>query len=182
MVYSYLLVIFVGLYMYSKKVLKHFQNPKNLGKMKNPSAVGKVGNIICGDVMYLYIKVEPLESDYLIKDIKFQTFGCTAAIATSSMITELAKGKTFKEALQLKGKTITEKLEGLPPVKFHCSVLAYDALMEAIYNYLKKNNEKIPTEVLKIHERIEKERHIIEEKYKDWTDNQKEMFENKKCE
>jgi nitrogen fixation NifU-like protein len=169
--------------MYTKKVLKHFEKPKNQGVIENADGIGKVGNIICGDVMYLYIKVEQKNDEYLIKDIKFQTFGCTAAIATSSMITELAKGKSFPEALKLKGQKITEALKGLPPVKMHCSVLAYDAMVEAIYDFLTKNKKPIPAEVLQIHKRIEKERNVIEEKYKDWTDNQKKVFEkgNQKC-
>jgi nitrogen fixation NifU-like protein len=156
---------------YSKKVLDHFKNPRNVGKLKNPDGIGKVGNIVCGDVMYLYIKVEKNK----IKDIKFETFGCTAAIATSSMITQMAKGKTLKQALDLGKKEVAKSLGGLPPVKLHCSLLASDALAEAIYNYLKKSKKDIPEDLLKKHQRILKEKQLIEEKYKDWTDVEKKL-------
>ncbi|PIR72011.1 MAG: iron-sulfur cluster assembly scaffold protein [Candidatus Nealsonbacteria bacterium CG10_big_fil_rev_8_21_14_0_10_36_24] len=140
---------------YSKKVISHFRNPHNYGKMKNPSAVGKVGNILCGDVMYLYIKVG--END-IIKDIKFETFGCVAAISTSSVVTDLAKGKTLGEALKIDSKEIVKSLGGLPSIKYHCSLLGADALSEAIYDYLSKNKRLIPKELQKRHERIEKEK------------------------
>lgn len=152
--------------MYSKQVIKLFNNPKNFGKIKNPDAVGKVGNVICGDVMWLYLKIEKGK----ITDIKFETFGCVAAISTSSMITELAKNKTTEQALKINKKQIIKKLGGLPPIKIHCSILATDALAEAIYNYLKKNKKSIPANLEKKHLRIKKERKIIEEKYQDWTD------------
>lgn len=151
---------------YSKKVLDHFRNPRNVGKLKNPDGIGKVGNIVCGDVMYLYIKVDGNK----IKDIKFETFGCTAAIATSSMITQMAKGKTLKQALDLGKKEVADSLGGLPPVKLHCSLLASDALAEAIYDYLKKSKKDISEDLLKKHQRIIKEKQLIEEKYKDWTE------------
>ncbi|MBL7159927.1 MAG: iron-sulfur cluster assembly scaffold protein [Candidatus Aenigmarchaeota archaeon] len=135
---------------YSKKVMQCFKKPKNMGKMKNPDAVGKVGNIVCGDVMWVYIKIK----NNKIKDIKFQTFGCVAAIATSSMVTEIAKGKTIEHALKIKKESILKKLGGLPMIKIHCSMLAIDALHEAIYNYLNKNKQKIPKELEKNHEKI----------------------------
>lgn len=135
---------------YSKKVMQCFKKPKNMGKMKNPDAVGKVGNIVCGDVMWIYIKVK----NNRIKDIKFQTLGCVAAIATSSMVTEIAKGKTLREALKINKTSILKKLGGLPSIKIHCSMLATDALHEAIYNYLNTNKLKIPKELEKNHERI----------------------------
>lgn len=116
---------------YSKKVIKLFQNPKNMGEMKNPDAVGEVGNPNCGDIMRIYIKVK----DKKIKDIKFQTMGCIAAIATSSMITELAKGKTLEEAKKITNKDVASSLGDLPPIKMHCSNLAADALRKAIENY-----------------------------------------------
>lgn len=159
--------------LYSKKVLEHFRNPRNIGKMKNPDGTGKVGNISCGDMMYLYIKV----NKKIIEDIKFQTFGCVAAISTSSIITELAKGKTIKEALDLDKKEIISSLEGLPRPKMHCSVLASDALSEAIYDYLKKNKKEIPQKLRKKHERIKKEKEIIEEKYKEWVKTEEKMHE-----
>lgn len=120
--------------MYTEKLMEHFRNPKNMGKIENADGVGKVGNPVCGDVMHLYIKVK----DNRIEDIKFETFGCAAAIGTSSMITELAKGKTIEEAMKIENKDIVESLDGLPPVKLHCSVLAADALKAAIKDYQNK--------------------------------------------
>ncbi|MDD5627184.1 MAG: Fe-S cluster assembly scaffold protein NifU [Patescibacteria group bacterium] len=114
--------------MYSKKVLDHFQNPRNQGKIENPDGVGQVGNPVCGDIMKVYIKVK----DNKISDIKFETLGCGAAIATSSMITELARGKTLEEAVKISRQDIANELGGLPAVKMHCSNLAADALKKAI--------------------------------------------------
>ncbi|AIY90130.1 Fe-S cluster assembly scaffold protein NifU [Geoglobus acetivorans] len=124
--------------MYSEKVLEHFRNPRNVGVIEDADGVGTVGNPVCGDLMTMYIKVE----DDRIVDIKFQTFGCGAAIATSSMATELAKGKTLEEALQITKQTVAEALGGLPPQKMHCSNLAADALKRAIADYLKKNGRE----------------------------------------
>jgi len=124
--------------MYSEKVMELFRKPHNLGRMKNPDGIGKVGNPICGDVMYIYIKVK----DNILKDIKFETFGCAAAIATSSMITDLAKGKTLGEALKISRENVAQEVGGLPPIKLHCSNLAADALHEAIKDYLKKRGKK----------------------------------------
>ncbi len=127
---------------YSKKVMELFQHPKNMGEMKNPDGVGKIGNPICGDVMWLYIRVSKnKKGKEMIKDIKVKTFGCVAAIATSSAITELAKGKTIEEAEKLTNKDIVDVVEGLPPQKIHCSVLATQALKRAIENY-KKNKKR----------------------------------------
>jgi len=123
--------------MYSKKVIEHFRNPKNMGEIKNADGVGTVGNPVCGDTMTLYIKVK----NNRITDIKFKTFGCAAAIATSSMITELAKGKTLEEAEKITRDDVANELEGLPPIKMHCSNLAADALREAIKDYKKKNKK-----------------------------------------
>jgi len=123
--------------MYSEKVLDHFRNPRNVGEIEDPDGVGTVGNPVCGDVMSIYIKV----NDDKIADIKFRTFGCGAAIATTSMTTELAKGKTLDEAMEITRKEVAEKLGGLPPVKMHCSNLATDALHEAIEDYRKKKCE-----------------------------------------
>src|SRR4030042_2767514 len=121
--------------LYTKKVIEHFSNPHNYGKIKNPDGVGKVGNPRCGDVMHLYIKVgKNKKGEEIITDIKFETFGCVAAIATSSIITSLAKGKTLKEALKINKEKIIKSLGGLPPVKKHCSVLAASALEAAIKN------------------------------------------------
>ena len=124
--------------LYSEKVMEHFRHPRNVGEMKNPDGIGHVGNPICGDIMELYIKVK----NNKIIDAKFKTFGCGAAIATSSMITGLVKGKTIKEALKISNKAVVEALDGLPPVKMHCSVLAKDALKSAIDDYLGKEDKK----------------------------------------
>ena len=120
--------------MYSKKVLDHFKNPRNMGEIPDADGIGTVGNPVCGDMMNIYIKVE----DNRIVDIKFKTFGCGAAIATSSMTTELAKGKTLDEAMKLTRTNVADSLGGLPPVKMHCSNLAADGLHEAIKDYRKK--------------------------------------------
>jgi nitrogen fixation NifU-like protein len=117
--------------MYSDKVLDHFKNPRNVGEMENADAEGTVGNPVCGDMMTMYIKVNGDK----IEDVKFKTFGCGAAIATSSMTTELAKGKTLDEAMNITREDVAEALDGLPPVKMHCSNLAADALHEAIKHY-----------------------------------------------
>jgi len=118
--------------LYSEKVMEHFKNPRNVGEIENPDGVGRVGDSICGDVMELYIKVK----DGIIVDAKFKTFGCAAAVATSSMVTEMVKGKSVEEALKISNKAVVEALDGLPPAKVHCSVLAEDALKAAIENYL----------------------------------------------
>ena len=156
--------------MYNKKVLQHFKSPHNFGKIKNPDGIGKVGNLICGDVLWLYIKIgNNKKGEEIIKDIKFETYGCVAALASSSIITDLAKGKTIKQALKINQKEMIKSLGDLPPIKTHCSILAVDALLEAIYNYLIKNKEIVSEELEKHHKRIEREEKIIEEKYKDWT-------------
>lgn len=123
---------------YSEKVMDYFAHPRNVGVIENPSGVGKVGNPVCGDIMELFIKVE----NNIITDAKFRTFGCGAAIATSSMVTEMVKGKTLDEALKISNQAVAEALDGLPPVKMHCSVLAEDALKAAIDDYLKKTTGK----------------------------------------
>jgi nitrogen fixation NifU-like protein len=124
--------------MYSEKVLDHFKHPRNVGELEDADAEGTVGNPVCGDMMTMYIKVE----DDRIDDIKFKTFGCGAAIATSSMTTELAKGKTLDEALEISRQDVADALDGLPPVKMHCSNLAADALHEAIKSYKEKPNNE----------------------------------------
>jgi len=119
---------------YSAKVLEHFRNPRNMGQIEDPDGVGEVGNPICGDVMKLYIKID----DDKIADIKFETFGCAAAIATSSMVTEMVMGKPIDEALNISARTVAKALDGLPPIKMHCSNLAADALKAAIEDYRSK--------------------------------------------
>jgi len=123
---------------YSEKVMEHFMNPRNVGEIQDADGIGNVGNPICGDIMRMYIKVD----NGVITDIKFKTFGCGAAIATSSMATELIKGKTIEEALRLTNQAVAEALGGLPPVKMHCSVLAEEAVQAAIDDYLKKTTGK----------------------------------------
>lgn len=123
---------------YSNKVMDHFKNPRNVGEIEKPDGIGHVGNPVCGDIMELYIKVE----DGIIVDAKFKTFGCGAAIATSSMVTEIVKGKSIEEALRISNKTVAEALDGLPALKMHCSVLAEDALKLAIEDYLGRQKLK----------------------------------------
>ena len=122
--------------MYTDKVMDHFSNPRNVGEIADANGVGEVGNASCGDIMKIFLKVE----DNVIKDVKFKTFGCGAAIATSSMVTEMAIGKTLEEALVLTNQAVAEALDGLPPAKMHCSNLAADALHEAIKDYKKHNS------------------------------------------
>ncbi|MFX1302183.1 MAG: Fe-S cluster assembly scaffold protein NifU [Promethearchaeota archaeon] len=124
--------------MYSEKVMEHFRNPRNMGEMKDADSVGEVGNPVCGDLMYIYIKVKEKDGQDIIDDISFQTFGCAAAIATSSMVTELAKGKTLDEALEITRGDVADSLDGLPPIKLHCSNLAADGLHDAIKKYRDK--------------------------------------------
>ncbi|MFX1363739.1 MAG: Fe-S cluster assembly scaffold protein NifU [Promethearchaeota archaeon] len=121
--------------MYSEKVMDHFRNPRNMGEMKDADAVGEYGNPTCGDLMYIYIKVKEINGQEIIDDISFQTFGCAAAIASSSMITEIAKGKTLDDAIKITRDDVADALDGLPPIKLHCSNLAADALHVAIKKY-----------------------------------------------
>lgn len=123
---------------YSKKVLQHFRHPKNIGEMKNPDGYAKVGNPVCGDIMQLFLKVGKKNSREFIKDIKFQTLGCAAAIATSSVLTEMVKGKALKEAEKIKSQDVVKALGGLPAFKLHCSLLIVKALKKAIKNYRQK--------------------------------------------
>ena len=126
--------------MYSEKVMDHFTNPRNVGEIENASGVGTVGNAKCGDIMRIFLQIE----DGIITDVKFKTFGCGAAIATSSMATEMVKGKSIEEAMKLTNKAVAEALDGLPAVKMHCSLLAEQALKEALEDYFKKNNLPLP--------------------------------------
>lgn len=125
--------------MYSKTVMEHFTNPRNVGEIENADGIGEVGNVKCGDIMRMYLKIE----DNTIKDVKFKTFGCGSAIASSSMATELIKGKTIDEAMNLTNKAVADALDGLPPIKMHCSVLAEQAIKAALLDYSKKNNVHI---------------------------------------
>jgi nitrogen fixation NifU-like protein len=143
---------------YSEKVMDHFMNPINVGEIENASGVGQVGNMKCGDIMKVYLQIE----DDKIVDAKFKTFGCGAAVATSSMATELVVGKTVKEALQVTNKAVMDALDGLPPVKVHCSLLAEEAIHAALWDYAEKNGlvieglEKPATDISE-HEEAEEE-------------------------
>jgi nitrogen fixation protein NifU and related proteins len=132
---------------YSKSVMKHFMKPKNQGKIKNPDGVGTVGNPTCGDIMTVYIKVRTAKSNEIISDVKFETLGCAAAIATSSMVTQMARGKNLDEAMRITRNDVAQGLEGLPPAKMHCSNLATDALRRAIEDYRSKAKKKSPDQV-----------------------------------
>ena len=132
--------------MYSEKVMDHFANPRNVGEIENPSGTGTVGNAKCGDIMKMDIQVE----DGIITDVKFKTFGCGAAIATSSMATELVKGKSVAEALKLTNQAVAEALDGLPPVKMHCSMLAEQAIHAAVKDYVAKHPEEAAKENINV--------------------------------
>lgn len=126
--------------MYSEKVMDHFQNPRNVGELENAKGVGTVGNARCGDIMRMYLDID---ENQVIQDVKFKTFGCGAAVATSSMTTELVKGKTVQEAMKITNRSVTEALDGLPPVKVHCSLLAEEAIHAALWDYATKENIQI---------------------------------------
>lgn len=146
--------------LYSEKVMDHFMHPRNVGEMENPSGVGEVGNAKCGDIMRMYLKID--END-IITDVKFKTYGCGTAIASSSMATELIKGKSINDAINLSNKEVAENLDGLPPIKMHCSVLAEEAIKAALYDYQEKSGHKVkglenyepPKEDLHDHEHME---------------------------
>lgn len=146
--------------LYSEKVMDHFMHPRNVGEMENPSGVGDVGNAKCGDIMRMYLKID--END-IITDVKFKTYGCGTAIASSSMATELIKGKSINDAINLSNKEVAENLDGLPPIKMHCSVLAEEAIKAALYDYQEKSGHKVkglenyepPKDDLHDHEHVE---------------------------
>ena len=127
--------------MYSDKVMDHFEHPRNVGEIENASGVGTVGNAKCGDIMRIYLDID--DATHMIRDCKFTTFGCGAAVATSSMATEMVKGKTIEEAMQVTNKAVMEALDGLPPVKVHCSLLAEEAIHAALWDYAEKHGIKI---------------------------------------
>lgn len=138
--------------MYTDKVIDHFENPRNVGEIENASGVGTVGNPKCGDIMRIFLDID---ENHIIRDCKFKTFGCGAAVATSSMATELVKGKTIYEALEITNKSVMEALDGLPPVKVHCSLLAEEAIHAALWDYAQKHNITI--------EGLEPPKDVIEE-------------------
>lgn len=133
--------------LYSEKVMDHFEHPRNVGEIENADGVGEVGNPVCGDIMKMYLKID----NDVITDCKFKTFGCGSAIATSSMATELIKGKTVQEALELSNKAVVEALDGLPARKIHCSVLAEEAIKAALVDYYTKNGRELPPEIKDFH-------------------------------
>ncbi len=154
---------------YSDKVMEYFREPRNMGKIENADGIGKVGNIICGDVMHLYIKIGRNDrGDEIIRDIKYETFGCVAAISTSSMVADLAKGQKLEDAMKIDKESIAKSLGGLPKIKLHCSVLAADALAESIYDYLSKNGREIPDTLKERHKKIEKAKQILEKRHAKW--------------
>lgn len=126
--------------MYTEKVMDHFEHPRNVGEIENPSGLGTVGNAKCGDIMRIYLDID---DDQVIRDVKFKTFGCGAAVATSSMATELVKGKSIQEAMKITNQAVCEALDGLPPVKVHCSLLAEEAIHAALWDYSQKKGIEI---------------------------------------
>lgn len=158
--------------MYTEEVMDHFTNPRNMGELEGADGVGKVGNPACGDVMQLFLKIKEDNGHDVIKDIKFKTFGCAAAIATSSKITEVAEGLSLEEALEVENEEIADELGGLPKLKMHCSVLASDALKEAIYNYYKEQGRDIPQELKEKHKQNMEELEVTEEKREEYIDEQ----------
>jgi len=165
-------------YGYSRKVLDIFKNPHNIGEIKDADAIGKVGNPACGDMMWMYLRiaknkrgkdgsgaVKPELGEEVIEDAKVKTFGCVAAVSTSSVLTDMIKGKTLKEAMKFTKQDIVDILNGLPKIKVHCSVLAIDALKEAVYDYYKRNKKPIPEDIKKVHERVQKANEMIEHRH-----------------
>jgi nitrogen fixation NifU-like protein len=153
--------------LYSKKVIEYFKKPRNMGKMKNYDGLGKAQNPSCGDIIYFYIKVaKNRQGKEIIKKASFLTLGCPVAIANGSLLTTLVEGKTLEKAMKITKNDLLKKLGKIPPFKIHCSILAIDALSEAIYDYLSKNKKEIPKELKKRHERIEREKKEIEKQYK----------------
>jgi nitrogen fixation NifU-like protein len=152
--------------MYNAKTIRYFTKPRNYGKIKNPSGVGKVGNVVCGDVMWLYLAIaKDKKGREIITNATFESFGCVAAIATSSITTKLVKGKTVNEALSLSHKEIIDALGGLPLIKTHCSLLAVDGLTEAIFDYLTKTKAEIPPELMEKHTLIKKKTAMVDKRH-----------------
>ena len=144
------------IYGYSEKVMEIFKHPHNIGEIKDADAVGKVGSPACGDLMWMFLKIgRDKNRREIIKDVKVKTFGCVAAIATSSVLTDLIKGRALKDAMKITKQDIIGVLNGLPGQKIHCSVLAIDALKESIYDYLKRNRRPVPEELKRVHNRVE---------------------------
>ena len=166
---------------YSKKVIEHFTNPKNVGKMKNYDGLGKAGNLKCGDIMYFYIKVgKDKGGREVIKDISFETLGCAIAIANTSLLTTMVKGRALEEALKITKDDLVKKLGQVPVVKIHCSLLAIDALGEAIYDYFLRNKKLISKKLQERHERVEKNKEIIEKRHEEIVKLKGELYKKTK--
>ena len=165
--------------LYSKEIVKHFKNPKNMGRIKNADAVGEAGNLLCGDIMRIYLKIKERKGKKIISDIKGEVFGCLVAIANTSILTTMVKGKSLKNALKIKKDDLIKKLGGykkIPPIKIHCSILALDALHEAIYNYFKKNNLPIPKEIEKEHKKVKKTLETIEKRHREFVEMERKFL------
>jgi len=164
---------------YSKEIIKHFKNPKNVGKIKKPSGRGEAGNILCGDIMTLYLKIgENKKKEKIIKDVKFETLGCVVAVANTSLLTTMVKGKKLEDVLKIRKDDLIKRLgQPLPLFKIHCSILAVDALKEAIYDYYLKNKLEISEDLEKEHQRITKTKEELEKRYKGFQAFEKEILE-----
>lgn len=155
---------------YTKEVYEHFHNPRHAGRLKNPTVIGEVGNLACGDLMRIYLIVEKnKQGQPYIKDISFETYGCAAAIATSSITTDLAIGKTLDKALKITKEKVIKALTDLPPQKIHCSILATDALLEAVYNYYVAEKMPISEDLKKKHQIIKNNQELLMKRYEQWT-------------
>jgi len=163
---------------YSKEIIKHFKNPKNVGKIKKPSGRGEAGNILCGDIMTLYLKIgENKKKEKIIKDVKFETLGCVVAVANTSLLTTMVKGKKLEDVLKIRKDDLIKRLgQPLPLFKIHCSILAIDALKEAIYDYYLKNKLEISEDLEKEHRRITKTKEELEKRYKGFQAFEKEIL------
>src|SRR3989344_7662868 len=164
--------------LYSKEIMEHFRNPKNVGRMKNPSCAGRAGNMVCGDIMYLYLKItKDKKGREIIKDVKFETFGCTVAIANTSLLTTMVKGKTLEQAQKITKDDLVKKFKNVPLIKVHCSLLAIDALSEAIYGYYKKQGRETSPELKARHEKAEKIGKEIKHRHSSLVELEEELHE-----
>lgn len=162
--------------LYSKEIMKHFRKPQNVGKLKNPDGLGRAGNKICGDLMYLYLKIKRNRKGVeIISDIKYETYGCVVAIANTSLLSTMIKGKTLEAAAKITKEDLIKKFKQVPFVKIHCSLLAVDALSEAIYDYFLKQGRPISAELQAKHERIQKEEKEIEHRHKGLVELEEEL-------
>lgn len=166
---------------YSKEVIQHFRNPQNVGKLKNPDGLGRAGNLKCGDIMYLYLKIGKNKAGKeIIKNIKFETYGCAIAIANTSLLTTMVKGKTLTVAAKITKDDLIKKFKQVPLIKIHCSLLAVDALSEAIYDYFSKQGRLISPELQAKHERIKKEREEISLRHSELVGLEEKLHKNEK--